>query len=465
MKKFYANIAFLIIFQNICFSQSWQVIFDTTIFGISDFKSFTINNQPRKLIFFRQGLNYNPNINQSNESGRYIRFIQNTYSYYVPFNNFLNASWVWVNNPPLPPSLHCYPVIDFKISPTDTGTLFKNAIIAYFDPDEYNRMTTNGGLNYFSVPDNIAYSSGNAYSGFDFNPAAPGEAYIGYIWFDTQYRKGIFKNLYSYQYWEVIDTIPELKAVTAGGFLRVNPFNTQNLFVVGNKMLLSTQGGYSFYELDVPQFKTMLFDDTDSTIFGFTAGKLYTSFKNGIIWDSIPINFNPNCTEISLDNHNILYAGSDTGLFRSTNRGTNWQLYNNSFSYSKKVIGISKERFTGDTVIVCTDKALYKVWASEIVSGIKKTTNTIPYEFSLSQNYPNPFNPISKIKFQISKLSKVKLLVFDVLGREIATLVNDQLQSGTYETEWDASNYPSGVYFYKLIAADYSETRKMILIK
>jgi hypothetical protein len=97
--------------------------------------------------------------------------------------------------------------------------------------------------------------------------------------------------------------------------------------------------------------------------------------------------------------------------------------------------------------------------------GIRPTGCNVPGSFHLSQNYPNPFNPKSNIKFQIAKLADVKLFIYNVLGKEIAVLVNEQLKPGTYEVEWDASNSPSGVYFYKLIASEYTETRKMVLIK
>jgi hypothetical protein len=97
--------------------------------------------------------------------------------------------------------------------------------------------------------------------------------------------------------------------------------------------------------------------------------------------------------------------------------------------------------------------------------GITPISTLVPAAFSLSQNYPNPFNPNTKFKFQISKLSDTKISVFDVLGREVEILVDKQLQPGTYEVDWNASNYPSGVYFYKLTSVDYSETKKMVLIK
>jgi hypothetical protein len=102
--------------------------------------------------------------------------------------------------------------------------------------------------------------------------------------------------------------------------------------------------------------------------------------------------------------------------------------------------------------------------------GIKSMSTEIPDKFSLYQNYPNPFNPVTKIKFDIppSKGARgmiTQLINYDILGREISTLVNEQLNPGTYEVEWDASNYPSGVYFYKLTTSNYTETRKMVLMK
>lgn len=99
------------------------------------------------------------------------------------------------------------------------------------------------------------------------------------------------------------------------------------------------------------------------------------------------------------------------------------------------------------------------------LDGINPMSNHIPEKFSLNQNYPNPFNPSSKIEFQISKLSEVKLTVFDVSGREVNVLVNEQLNPGIYKVEWDGTNYSSGVYYYKLTAGDFTETKKMVLLK
>ena len=89
----------------------------------------------------------------------------------------------------------------------------------------------------------------------------------------------------------------------------------------------------------------------------------------------------------------------------------------------------------------------------------------LPREFALEQNYPNPFNPNTKIKYSVPHTSNVELKVFDILGNEIETLVNEEKPAGTYEVTWYADGLPSGVYFYQLKASNYIETKKMLLLK
>ncbi|HMQ69955.1 MAG TPA: S41 family peptidase [Ignavibacteria bacterium] len=97
------------------------------------------------------------------------------------------------------------------------------------------------------------------------------------------------------------------------------------------------------------------------------------------------------------------------------------------------------------------------------IAGINE--NNIPYNYSLSQNFPNPFNPTTTIKFSLPENAFTKLVIYDALGKEVATLVNEQLSPGSYERDWDAANFPSGVYYYKLSAGNYSMINKMILLK
>ncbi len=99
------------------------------------------------------------------------------------------------------------------------------------------------------------------------------------------------------------------------------------------------------------------------------------------------------------------------------------------------------------------------------VIGINQISTEVPTGFNLSQNYPNPFNPTTQIVFELPKSSFTSLVAYDASGREISILVNEELQAGSYSVDWNASAYPSGVYFYKITAGEYVQTRKMVLIK
>lgn len=112
---------------------------------------------------------------------------------------------------------------------------------------------------------------------------------------------------------------------------------------------------------------------------------------------------------------------------------------------------------------------------TSMIVGINQISTEIPDKFELYQNYPNPFNPSTKLKFQIPLLRGVDagggrgvltlLKIFNTLGHEVQVLVNQSLQPGTYEVDWDASNYPSGVYFYELASGNFTQTKKMVLLK
>ncbi|HMS34406.1 MAG TPA: T9SS type A sorting domain-containing protein [Ignavibacteria bacterium] len=96
---------------------------------------------------------------------------------------------------------------------------------------------------------------------------------------------------------------------------------------------------------------------------------------------------------------------------------------------------------------------------------MQPTSTQVPEKFTLYQNYPNPFNPVTNLKFGISKLGFVSLKVYDVLGKEIAVLVNEKLSPGSYSLVFDGSNFNSGVYFYRLTSENFTETKKMLMIK
>lgn len=101
----------------------------------------------------------------------------------------------------------------------------------------------------------------------------------------------------------------------------------------------------------------------------------------------------------------------------------------------------------------------------DVLVGVNGNNNELPTVYKLYNNYPNPFNPSTTIKYDIPKNGFVKMEVFDILGKEVSRLVNEQLSAGRYEVTWDASNYASGTYFYKLETESFTDIKKMILVK
>jgi hypothetical protein len=99
------------------------------------------------------------------------------------------------------------------------------------------------------------------------------------------------------------------------------------------------------------------------------------------------------------------------------------------------------------------------------LTGIKNEVSQIPSRFLLNQNYPNPFNPSTTISYSIPKSSFVTLEIFDILGRNIKTIVNEYKPAGNYSVHFNASKLTSGIYFYRLKAENFTETKKLLLLK
>jgi len=164
---------------------------------------------------------------------------------------------------------------------------------------------------------------------------------------------------------------------------------------------------------------------------------------------------------------NFAWLCGDNGIIRyTTNFGSNWTSQNSGTNVQLNEIFFINQNTgwcVGNTGILLKT-------INGGISGLKRLNEAIPENFSLRQNYPNPFNPVTKIRFDIPSLVRggagvVVLKVYDILGREVATLVNEQLKPGTYEVEWNGSNFASGVYFYSLNAKNFIETKKLILSK
>ncbi len=164
------------------------------------------------------------------------------------------------------------------------------------------------------------------------------------------------------------------------------------------------------------------------------------------------------------DKRNGWGVGEKSIIQATTNGGINW--YNQTFVDSGKDY---RSVYFADSVIgwcVGDSGRILKTTTGGVLTGFSNSTQEIPDKYFLSQNYPNPFNPVTNISFGISKQGLVSLKVYDVLGNEVATLVNENKPAGNYEVEFDGSNFPSGLYFYSLeVDGNHIDTKRMILLK
>jgi photosystem II stability/assembly factor-like uncharacterized protein len=191
------------------------------------------------------------------------------------------------------------------------------------------------------------------------------------------------------------------------------------------------------------------------------------SFDKGATWSHVNIDISPWGLDISKDDPNVfVYApwdySSGTAAYITYNKGVQFTpmpalsapanfavyFYNRRTLFLQQATGIYKLKVDISTPI-----------------GIQPVSTEIPKEFSLQQNYPNPFNPNTNIRFSIPKQSGVRVEVYDAIGRSINVLVDERLNPGIYNVQWDASGFSSGVYYYRINTDTYTETRKMILLK
>ncbi|RPI12951.1 MAG: T9SS C-terminal target domain-containing protein [Ignavibacteriae bacterium] len=182
----------------------------------------------------------------------------------------------------------------------------------------------------------------------------------------------------------------------------------------------------------------------------------YLSHDNGERWGKI----HDMTANVFVSNGNNIIAGAIEGVLVSTDNGATWTERNEGLQY------LTTTALAYNATKIFAGVELY-VWYRPVgdLIGVNKISSEVPVHYSLSQNYPNPFNPKTIINYQLAMSNNVRLIIYDVMGREAAMLVNQKQNAGTYEIEWNASTYPSGVYFYKLEAGGFVMSKKMVLIK
>jgi hypothetical protein len=191
-------------------------------------------------------------------------------------------------------------------------------------------------------------------------------------------------------------------------------------------------------------------------------GGVYISSDNGNNW-TLSLN-NPFITSFLTIGSTIFVGCYGDGVWRSTNYGNTWAQINDGFgsgAYYVLSLGSDNQYIFAGTSASC----IWRRPLSQVVTDMDAELITQPSEFTLEQNYPNPFNPSTSIHYAIGTRQFVQLKVYDVLGNEIATLVEEFKPAGSYEIDFNASQLSSGLYMYKLKAGEFISTKKMILIK
>lgn len=230
-------------------------------------------------------------------------------------------------------------------------------------------------------------------------------------------------------------------------------------------IFLSTNKGESWSAKNnglTNQFVYSLASSGTNLFAGTWDGGVFKSSNSGENWSAINSGLtNRYIMALSVSGIN-LFAATLNGIFLSTNIGTNWIPKNQGINPMQGFYCFAiKDNF------IFSGAQYGYVWKrslSEIIT-IRNIGTEVPSSFSLSQNYPNPFNSSTLIKFAVPKSSFISIKVFDLLGKEISVLVNESLNPGIYTVDWNAGEFSSGVYFFRLQLDNFVETRKMLLNK
>ncbi|MFZ1320432.1 MAG: T9SS type A sorting domain-containing protein [Ignavibacteria bacterium] len=213
-------------------------------------------------------------------------------------------------------------------------------------------------------------------------------------------------------------------------------------------------------------------DTTNGNLLQYSPANGCGSYPDDIIIDSLASNpgdeinclfqsiFTRRC--VSITNHNVF------GIITEVKEFFHAGLIIQKIKYAKDfgvIYSCSGDPYCSGFTYLIGCKIDGVVYGDTILSDVKLISNIVPDEFSLAQNYPNPFNPKTVISYELRVTSFAKLMVYDVLGNEVAELVNEKQNAGTYSVEFDGSGFASGIYFYRLETNEFSDSKRMILIK
>jgi photosystem II stability/assembly factor-like uncharacterized protein len=237
------------------------------------------------------------------------------------------------------------------------------------------------------------------------------------------------------------------------------------------RILVTTNNGANWSTVTgFPYVSDFIVDNANDNIcyasLGGTSGQHVIKTTNGgTTWNNITGNL-PNIAANSIilrtATPRMLIVGTDLGVFQSNDEGVSWV----SFNSGLPAVEVYDMKYKQSAGIILASTHGRGCWTFDLgaVLGIDPYS-VVPKEYQLGQNYPNPFNPETTVKFGLPKAGTVNLSIFDASGKVVEELVNQQMNAGTFEVTWSASQYSSGIYFYKLESEGFAETKKMILVK
>ncbi|MCX6162341.1 MAG: YCF48-related protein [Ignavibacteriae bacterium] len=203
-----------------------------------------------------------------------------------------------------------------------------------------------------------------------------------------------------------------------------------------------------------------------SDLTGWVAGQggiVYKTTDGGTNWFIQNSRVTDNLNSVFFTSPDRGWLASENGkLIATKSSGNDWRVQT-TFN-QKNIKSISFTNINNGWICGSSGSVYYSPNGS-IITLIGQNTELIPDNYSLSQNYPNPFNPVTRIRYALPRSGSVRLAVYDVMGREVDMLVNERQTTGSYEAVWDGTRFASGVYFYRLTAEGYGETKPMLLIK
>jgi len=372
--------------------------------------------------------------------------------------------------------------------------------------------TTNGGSTWTAVNTGITESA-NDIEAIDISPTNPNNVVICIYKSSTDATIGVYKTTNGGTSWAASNTGMGLQLNCL--CMVTNPLTPNTIYMgstystnVGVHIYKSFNFGNSWFDISNGMdtglttgndpFRCLSYSTADTNL--ILAGRFWNTSNggpwittnggnnwhqssNGIVIESVPghlirsVLIKPGSATEFFFGGGTNGSGSAIpgGVWRSTNAGATWFNFNPPYTTgvldSNMVVRalcmrpIDQTLFAGVTAVYSPSTGTTGIYEYSFAIGVRKIGNDVPKTFTLQQNYPNPFNPTTFINFEIPKNSDVSINVYDITGKLVDKIIDKNMQSGSYQISYDASKLTSGVYFYRLSAGNFVDTKKMILVK